>query len=337
MNNIRYALFMAVLFTAMNLFGQSSLVQQEYWIDNDMAHRHAVCSGATIDLSTLAIGMHAVTVRVQDSEGLWSSPVTQYFVMGVKPQQATVINQCDYWMDNDMANRQTVSIGATIDLSALAIGLHSITVRAQDDMGLWSSPMTQYFVMGVNTGKATGISQCEYWLDSDIGNRQNIASGSTIDLSTLTVGMHAITVRAQDDMGLWSSPMTQFFVVPVVIPEAEITQCYYWFDDQAEEAVKVSLNGSSDIVEIENLAYLRRGDHTLTWMVGDSNGHWSQPVTETFFLDIPTGIGKEAFGMKNEDAGGDDQWYTLTGHKLNKRPTATGIYLHNGKKVIVKN
>ena len=31
----------------------------------------------------------------------------------------------------------------------------------------------------------------------------------------------------------------------------------------------------------------------------------------------------------------DDTWYTLQGLRMNKRPTRTGVYLHNGKAVIV--
>ena len=46
-----------------------------------------------------------------------------------------------------------------------------------------------------------------------------------------------------------------------------------------------------------------------------------------------TGI-NSAIVDKNANAG--NVWYTLSGMKLNAQPTAAGIYIHNGKKVVVK-
>jgi hypothetical protein len=33
---------------------------------------------------------------------------------------------------------------------------------------------------------------------------------------------------------------------------------------------------------------------------------------------------------------GSDAWYTLDGRRLDGQPTAKGLYIHGGKKVIVK-
>ena len=30
------------------------------------------------------------------------------------------------------------------------------------------------------------------------------------------------------------------------------------------------------------------------------------------------------------------EWFTLSGRKLDKQPTQKGIYIHNGKKIVVK-
>ena len=47
-------------------------------------------------------------------------------------------------------------------------------------------------------------------------------------------------------------------------------------------------------------------------------------------LDDPSGINEMAIDLA------DTEWYTLEGFKVGRRPTATGVYIHNGKKVIVK-
>lgn len=41
-------------------------------------------------------------------------------------------------------------------------------------------------------------------------------------------------------------------------------------------------------------------------------------------------------GVEAVKGGTDDAYYTLQGVKLGSRPTATGIYIHNGKKVIIR-
>ncbi len=31
-----------------------------------------------------------------------------------------------------------------------------------------------------------------------------------------------------------------------------------------------------------------------------------------------------------------DEWYTISGYRLSTKPTARGIYLHQGKKVVIR-
>ncbi|MBR1402327.1 MAG: hypothetical protein IJ562_12250, partial [Prevotella sp.] len=72
MKRIRYLLLaVAVALTAAS-WGQS-IAEREYWIDGDIANRQTLdASVATIDISSLPIGAHRLTVRVKDDEGVWS-------------------------------------------------------------------------------------------------------------------------------------------------------------------------------------------------------------------------------------------------------------------------
>jgi hypothetical protein len=38
----------------------------------------------------------------------------------------------------------------------------------------------------------------------------------------------------------------------------------------------------------------------------------------------------------NEVIGVNDKWYDLNGRKLDKMPTKKGVYMNNGRKVVVK-
>jgi hypothetical protein len=48
----------------------------------------------------------------------------------------------------------------------------------------------------------------------------------------------------------------------------------------------------------------------------------------TGIIDVP------GSGLNAQD--GADEWYTLDGRKLNDKPSQKGIYIHGGKKVVVK-
>ena len=57
-------------------------------------------------------------------------------------------------------------------------------------------------------------------------------------------------------------------------------------------------------------------------------------------IDDPVIRAKQHRGIASSiddlDNDSNDEWYTLTGTKLNGRPVQRGVYIHNGKKVSVK-
>ena len=51
---------------------------------------------------------------------------------------------------------------------------------------------------------------------------------------------------------------------------------------------------------------------------------------------VPTGI-RENIMADNQRLNQDgDKWYTLDGRRLSSRPTTSGVYIHNQRKVVVK-
>ena len=48
--------------------------------------------------------------------------------------------------------------------------------------------------------------------------------------------------------------------------------------------------------------------------------------------EVVTGIQQVENSVNDNDA-----WYTLSGIKLPGKPTANGVYIHGGKKLIIKN
>ena len=117
---IRYLSVAAVLAICSSALAQKTVDRQEYWIDGNVAGSATIAAGAQIDLTEQNVGPHTLTVRICDSEGVWSAPVTRYFVKApVAGPSATAIAQCEYWIDGKVDERQTVSDGAIIPMENL--------------------------------------------------------------------------------------------------------------------------------------------------------------------------------------------------------------------------
>lgn len=72
-----------------------------------------------------------------------------------------------------------------------------------------------------------------------------------------------------------------------------------------------------------------------TGTIAANEAYLSLPTSDTDKINVTLGgtTGIKGIAADNEDNGA---WYTLDGVKVNEKPTAKGLYIHNGKKVIVK-
>lgn len=272
------------LFVSVATMAQKSITQQVYWIDNDIGAATAIATGTTLDVSAMAPGMHVLTMRVQDSDGLWSSPETRFFVVPHATTEPSEIVKREYWIDNEIAARTDLTDSPMVlSLLDLAPGVHFFTARIKDNAGLWSVPETRIFVVPHATVEATSIVEREYWIDNEIAARTTLEeSPMQISLLDLAPGVHILTARVKDDAGLWSVPETRIFVVPHATMEAtQIVEREYWIDNKV--ATRASLADSP--AEIALLG-LTPGMHSFTMRVKDDAGIWSVP--ESRFFITPT-------------------------------------------------
>jgi len=237
------------------------------------------------------------------------------------------------WIDGNLAAAQTAA--PSIDISTLVPGLHSFSIRVQDNEGLWSSPVTKYFVVPLDIPeKATAITEREYWIDNDVASRTALGtSPAQISLVELSQGLHSLTVRVKTDAGVWSATETKYFIIPSQNGQevTTIARYMYWFDGDMENVVSGTLDEADGMLPVF-IGRMTVGEHTLTWSVADSKDAWSEPQTESFTLTTANDI-TTTFA---EDQNNGASWYTVGGQKLDKVPTAPGVYIRNGKKVIVK-
>ena len=193
------------------------------------------------------------------------------------------VTEREAWFDFNFAARQAISASpASLDISSLPAGLHWFTMRVKDDQGVWSPAMTRAFIIPheIDNSAASQIQRVEVWFDNNYAARQAIgASVATVDISSLPAGLHSLTMRAQDDLGQWSSQKTVHFIIPheEVEEDVELVSYCYWFDDDVANLVVGTLPVSgktvAGVIEID-MATVPSGQHTIHWMIGASNGAW---------------------------------------------------------------
>ena len=125
-----------------------------------------------------------------------------------------------------------------------------------------------------------------YWLDDNHTAAQTITQttnklDATVNVASLSPGMHTLFVRAKKNTGSWTSPKaTHFFKVlnPTTV------KTYYWFDDNEDNRFNVDkVNGETFAIDISHLS---DGTHTLHVRM-EGEGATSATVSNQF-LKIST-------------------------------------------------
>ncbi len=267
-----------------------TIVEHQYWIDGRMEALVTQEEQPTlIDISSLTPGIHRLTVRVKDNTGLYSSPVTKTFIVpySVSDVSDKHIVEHQYWIDGRMEALVTQEEQPTlIDISSLTPGIHRLTVRVKDNAGLYSSPVTKNFIVPTDMPAVSDkqIVEHQYWIDDRMEASVTGAEQPTlIDISSLTPGMHTFNVRVKDNAGLYSSPISQFFIVPYSEVDAsgkQIVEHQYWIDGRME--ARVTQAEPPTLIDISSLT---PGLHTFTVRAKDNTGQWSSQVSRYFHFD----------------------------------------------------
>jgi hypothetical protein len=140
----------------------------QYWFNDDAsgATQLSVTPAAEVDLtaslnaSTLPVGLHRVTMRGLDDRGEWTVPYSNVMTRG-----GGQITGYEYWIDEQVDDRVMNAIGPAdvVDLiSALPLtttdGAHTFTIRFHDEAEGWSVPITTAFTYGVGIEEIPGVS-----------------------------------------------------------------------------------------------------------------------------------------------------------------------------------
>jgi PKD repeat protein len=218
----------------------------------------------------------------------------------------------EYWFDNDyaskingsLANTQMVNFSQNASTAALTQGLHTVHLRFQDNNGLWSSVVSQFFLkQGTTASSGTPeMVEYEYWFDSNYaaavatplsGNAvEQIATD--LDVLALSDGLHTIHLRFKDATSKWSSVVSQFFLkqgsTSSINPEME--EYEYWFDTDYANKVTVAMAGNQveNVVAAINASSISNGLHTFHVRFKDANDEWSSALSQFFIKKAPSNV-----------------------------------------------
>jgi hypothetical protein len=278
-----------------------NIVQYQYWYDSNYSSNTLVDNtpGSILDLSTaltgtsgLTPGLHYVNFRAKDSDGKWSSAITEQFYATGNWN----IDSYEYWFDDDYAGKitntvaptQTYILASSLNTSAVGYGLHALNFRSKDNAGKWSITIREYFFKSVG---GTQLSNAEYWIDANFANRQPLTFTSSnsvfINQSVLTSNLddqlHTFNFRMQDQGGKWSVVTSSYFMAQSLIVGYE-----YWFDDNYAQKTYTAIT-PTNLLENEpdfEASTLSNGIHIVHFRAKNNSGKYSSTISQTFTVNI---------------------------------------------------
>lgn len=288
----------------------------------------------------LSNGTHTISMKVQDEFGIWSADNSTTLVINgrpvgriesIIPNPAMDVDTIEFKaFTSDDGNVTRIVWASSVDgefyngtepsisNSDLSNGTHTISLRVQDDRGVWSiSEINTLIVNGKPIAKIISISpdpaldveSVEFegngtddgsiiryrWISSIDGEFYNDTEPS-FHFDELSNGSHIISMAVKDDMDIWSNEVTSTLTIngkPLVQINEISPNPALDIDDVSMHSIatddgnitryvwRSSLDGEFSNGTDANVTIgdLSNGTHTIYLKVQDNNGTWSDEAT----------------------------------------------------------
>lgn len=365
----KFLIVFLVLMAPIALWAQN-VVRIEYFLDSDpgygqgrtISNIHVGENQLSFDVSNAEPGPHVLSVRAQNSDGHWSQTISRPLFIDRLQDIAFV----EYFIDNDpgIGNGTPVALPSVgykshldfnIEVSTvgLAVGQHMFYVRACDVFGQWTDLMNRPFTIYKNGGgdepvSSGDLSRLEYFFDTDPGygcgfplSSPNTGTNTyTMSFESTPPGVHVLSLRAQDDAGHWSQTLSR--TIYILEPCGGITYVEYFFDDDPGEGKGITAQLPENLsapfafeVSVDNLTI---GTHQFCVRAKSSKDQWSVIRRAIVEVSEATGVdgivtGKKAiviYDLQGRSVG------TSLNDNVEKDNLKSGVYIKNGKKVVIK-
>jgi len=302
-----------MFFVLLGTYGQNTVSGFEYWFDNNYTEKvktfvapvPQLTVNSNVTTSGLVSGIHAINIRSWDSNGRFSSTLSNFFYK--IPQQATIgrkIASYEYWFDNDFANKvsqtatnqETFTLNTNLVPSMLSSGIHTFNIRFKDNTGFSSSTLSSFFYKVPEQATFDRkITKYEYWFDNDYANKisQSASNQETFSLNTTIVpsalasGIHTFNIRFKDNTGFLSSTLSSFFykVPEQASSDRKIVAYEHWYDnDYANKISQTATNQETFSLNTTVVpSTLANGIHTFNIRFKDNTGFLSSTLSSFFY------------------------------------------------------
>ena len=276
-------------------------VSVEYWLDDNQAEckSDAVDDGQlslAIDISKLSPGIHYFNCTAMNESGERGN-TERYLFYVPQPSDGTAntpVNGFEYWLDDDYAHKTVCETSETesvfaVSIEGLGSGVHYFNCRAMNELGTYGSPIREmFYIPQTDLGTDAELASAEYWLDDDYAHKVSVNTADTeqaftIDVSTLSRGVHYFNYRAMDSEGRRGNLIRQLFYIArgVENPGSEPLDYEYWIDDDL--ANKVTGKGTqAEYVFNIDVSTLAVGTHTFSFRAMNQLEQWSEVFVDSF-------------------------------------------------------
>lgn len=198
------------------------VVSCEYWIDNNYSDKIQLPVDSTymtfmVDASMLNEGLHTLSYRVQDNEGMYSQISTWLFMRNALRDTSITnrVTKVEYWYDNDtthienlFVNNDTIEFSA--DASMLNEGMHILSLRVFDALGNKSVPTTWAFYKS-SFKRSSKISWYKCWWNNHLDKMEKVMT--ECDSTVYTFAKELVVPDYAKEDGYSRNSIARFHVV----------------------------------------------------------------------------------------------------------------------------
>lgn len=318
----KYFILVSTLW-AFEAVSQSTIKSYEYWFNSNYAsvQKQNVAATSLLDLNTLVAtttlpeGLHLFNIRFRDDSARYSPTISQFFYKSPSVGQVNAnVNAYQYWFNTDFEGAifqqvtptATLNLNSNINTAAVTAGLHLFHLRFRDNLGQWSPVISQFFYKADAPAAGVRIMNAyQYWFDNNYAAAQLQAVTAVASLSInapvaadhLSNGLHLFHIRFRDDLGNWTTVVSQFFYKAEALPQPEtnlVNAYQYWFDNDFAGATSTSVSAASpyQLSAAINSQNLARGLHLLHVRFKDQRGQWSSVISQFVYTQQTDGLVK---------------------------------------------
>jgi PKD repeat protein len=186
-----------------------------------------------------------------------------------------------------------------IDVSNLTHDVNVFHIRFKDDLGKWSSMLSQIFIKPpeVDSGTDAKIVGYEYAFNDGEGQTYvpitptadyNLLSD--VDVSGLEHDVNVFHVRFKDDLGKWSSMLSYIFIKPPETnsgADTNIVGYEYALNNESYEYTSITPTTDYNLITDIDVSALTGAINTIQIRFKDDKGKWSS-MLNYLFIKPPT-------------------------------------------------